>query len=174
MATKASDTTGDAVIRRVRDLNEQIVESARRGGDESLEAYETLLKTIADFQENAAEQTAEWVTALGRAQASVTRELADAFPSAARSLGHAVSEGASAVGRQARRVPGVTHAEGEVKGAVSTSDDLPISNYDKLNADEVVSRLSQLSDEDLGRVDAYERRHDNRKTVLDKIGSLRG
>jgi uncharacterized damage-inducible protein DinB len=169
MATTANDTTGDAVIRRVRDLNEQIVESARRGGDESLEAYENLLKTVADYQQNAAEQTAEWVTALGRAQASVTRELAQAFPSAARSLGHAVSEGASAVGRQARRVPGVAQAEGEVKGAVSTGDDLPISNYDNLTADQIVSKLSRLSDEDLARVSAYERRHDNRKTVLDKI-----
>lgn len=173
MATKGSDTTGDAVIRRVRDLNEQIIESARRGSDESLEAYERLLQTIAGSQENAAKQTAEWVTAIGQAQASVTRELAQAFPSAARSLGHAVSEGASAVGQQARRVPGVPQVEGEVKGAVSTGEDLPISNYDNLNVSEIVPKLGRLSYEDLARVHAYERRHDNRKTVIEKIDSLR-
>jgi ferritin-like metal-binding protein YciE len=76
--------------------------------------------------------------------------------------------------RQARRVPGVARAEGEAKGAVASAGDLPIARYDELNADEITSRLSELSQIDLGKVDAYERKNANRTTVLERISSLRG
>jgi ferritin-like metal-binding protein YciE len=75
--------------------------------------------------------------------------------------------------RQARRVPGVAQAEGEVKGAAASEQDLAIANYDSLNADQVVGRLSELSQVDLAKVDAYERKHQNRSTVLSRIDSLR-
>ena len=42
--------------------------------------------------------------------------------------------------RQARRVPGVTQVEGEVKGAVASESDLPIARYDSLKVEEVVAR----------------------------------
>lgn len=76
--------------------------------------------------------------------------------------------------RQARKVPGVAQAEGEVKGAVASEQDLAIGNYDKLNADEIQGKLGELSQIDLAKVDAYERKHENRTTVLSKIDSLRG
>jgi hypothetical protein len=76
--------------------------------------------------------------------------------------------------RQARRVPGVTRVEGEVKGAVAGEADLPIAGYDSLTADEVVKRLPALGQVDLGKVDAYERKTQNRSTVLERIESLRG
>jgi hypothetical protein len=37
----------------------------------------------------------------------------------------------------------------------------------------IVKRLSRLSEPDLSRVDSYERKHQNRKTIHDKIASLR-
>jgi ferritin-like metal-binding protein YciE len=76
--------------------------------------------------------------------------------------------------RQARRVPGVARAEGEAKGAVASAEDLPIPRYDALNADDIARRLAQLSQVDLGKVDAYERRHESRTTVLSRIDALRG
>jgi ferritin-like metal-binding protein YciE len=76
--------------------------------------------------------------------------------------------------RQARKVPGVAQAEGQVKGAVASPSDLPIARYDKLTADEIVAKLSELSQIDLAKVDSYERRNDNRSTVLGRISSLRG
>jgi ferritin-like metal-binding protein YciE len=75
--------------------------------------------------------------------------------------------------RRARKVPGVARAEGELKGAVASEQDLAIADYDSLNVDEVVGRLSELSQIDLAKVDAYERRHENRSTVLSRIDSLR-
>lgn len=75
--------------------------------------------------------------------------------------------------RQARKVPGVAQAEGQVKGAVASEGDLAIARYDSLTAEEITGRLSDLSQIELAKVDAYERRHENRTTVLDRLGSLR-
>lgn len=76
--------------------------------------------------------------------------------------------------RQARKVPGVARAEGQVKGAVASESDLPIARYDKLTAEDIGAKLSDLSQIDLAKVDSYERRHDSRATVLGRISSLRG
>ncbi|UGS34254.1 ferritin-like domain-containing protein [Capillimicrobium parvum] len=76
--------------------------------------------------------------------------------------------------RQARKVPGVAQAEGQVKGAMASADDLAIAHYDALTADEIISKLADLSQIDLAKVDAYERKNQNRTTVLGRITSLRG
>jgi ferritin-like metal-binding protein YciE len=78
------------------------------------------------------------------------------------------------VARNARKVPGVAQAEGEIKGAVASEGDLAIPRYDSLTADEVTSRLPGLSQIDLAKIDAYERREQNRQTVLNRINTLRG
>jgi hypothetical protein len=70
-------------------------------------------------------------------------------------------------------VPGVARAEGEVKGALASADDLPIAGYDGLTAEEIVAKLPQLSQIDLAKVDAYERREEDRKTILGRISTLR-
>jgi len=75
--------------------------------------------------------------------------------------------------RQARKIPGVAHVEGEIRGAVASEGDLAISNYDKLTAEEIIDRLPELSQIELSKIDAYERRHANRKTVLDRIDRMR-
>src|SRR4051794_3068707 len=84
------------------------------------------------------------------------------------------SSSAKSTARQARKVPGVAQAEGQAKGAVASADDIPIARYDELNADEITSRLRELSQIDLAKVDAYERKNENRTTVLERITSLRG
>ena len=76
--------------------------------------------------------------------------------------------------RQARKVPGVAQAEGQIKGAVATEADLAIPRYDQLTADEIVGKLAALSQIDLAKVDAYERKNENRTTVLNRISALRG
>jgi ferritin-like metal-binding protein YciE len=76
--------------------------------------------------------------------------------------------------RQARKVPGVAQAEGQIKGAVASEEDLAIKGYDSLTADEITAKLSDLSQIDLAKVDSYERKNDNRTTILGRITSLRG
>ena len=74
--------------------------------------------------------------------------------------------------RQARKVPGVARAEGTVKGAVAGESDLPISNYGSLSANEVQEKLSELSQVDLAKVNAFERKNQDRSTITDRIESL--
>jgi ferritin-like metal-binding protein YciE len=74
--------------------------------------------------------------------------------------------------RQARKVPGVARAEGTVKGAVASASDLAIANYDSLSAEEVQDKLAELSQIDLAKVNAYERKNQNRSTVTGRIDSL--
>jgi ferritin-like metal-binding protein YciE len=76
--------------------------------------------------------------------------------------------------RQARKVPGVARAEGTVKGAVASESDLAITNYDSLSADEVQDKLAELSQIELAKVNAYERKNQNRSTVTSRIDSLQG
>jgi ferritin-like metal-binding protein YciE len=100
---------------------------------------------------------------------------------AVRDAGSAADEKARATGtrakrtaRQARKVPGVARAEGELKGAVASEGDLAIARYDKLTAEDIIARLADLSQIDLAKVDAYERRNQDRSTILSRIDTLRG
>jgi len=102
--------------------------------------------------------------------ADAAREAGEDAISTARSTGAK----AKRTTRQARKVPGVAQAEGQLKGAVASQGDLAIARYDKLTADEITAKLTELSQIDLAKVDAYERKHDNRTTILGRISSLRG
>ncbi len=102
---------------------------------------------------------------------------ADAVRSAARTVEDTVDSVAKQTkrtARQARKVPGVAQVEGEVKGALADEDDLPIAEYDDLTAAEIADRLTGMSQIDLAKIDAYERKNDNRTTVLSKTATLRG
>ncbi len=57
---------------------------------------------------------------------------------------------------------------------VLAKEDLPIANYDDLNADEITKRLKGLSQDELAQVRAYEAAKENRKTILERIESLQG
>jgi ferritin-like metal-binding protein YciE len=76
--------------------------------------------------------------------------------------------------RQARKVPGVAQAEGQIKGAVASERDLAITSYDTLTAEEIAGKLAELSQIDLAKIDSYERKNQNRATVLSRITTLRG
>ena len=75
--------------------------------------------------------------------------------------------------RQARKLPGVAQAEGQIKGAVASENDLAIPDYDSLSADDIAARLAALSQVDLAKIDTYERRNQNRSTVLSRLSTLR-
>ena len=170
----AGNPTVESVIEQVHELNDRIVGRAREGGREALQAYQSLLENLAEAEEAAGTRTAEWVQALTRAQASFTRELAESFPPLLQRVGDQLNAVAGTAAAQVRRVPGAATGEGEVKGAVATAEDLPIAGYDELNVEQITSRLDGLSTVELGQVDAYERRTRHRKTVLDRIETLRG
>jgi ferritin-like metal-binding protein YciE len=108
------------------------------------------------------------VTETGAADA--VRDAGEATKSAAKTTVKAAKRTA----RQARKVPGVARAEGEIKGAVASESDLAIARYDSLTAQEIVERLTELSQIDLAKVDAYERKNQDRSTITARIDTLRG
>ena len=55
---------------------------------------------------------------------------------------------------------------------VLDEEELPIANYSSLKADEILSKLRNLSQDELAQIQAYERVNQNRKTVLERIDSL--
>jgi ferritin-like metal-binding protein YciE len=88
--------------------------------------------------------------------------------------GTGAAEAVKRTASQARKVPGVARAEGMVKGAVAAEGDLAINDYAKLTVSEIVAQLDGLSQIDLAKVDAYERKNQDRTGVTERIAKLRG
>jgi ferritin-like metal-binding protein YciE len=91
---------------------------------------------------------------------------------AARSKTTRTAASAKRTARQARKVPGVARAEGQIKGAGASEEDLAIARYDTLTAEEITAKLPELSQIDLAKIEAYERKNQNRTTILSRVTSL--
>ncbi len=84
--TQAEKDT-DRATKRIRDLNEQVLDFGRNAGTGFLEAYEKNLQTFADYQDKVADQTkVDWIASLARAQANFTREISRVYASTARDV----------------------------------------------------------------------------------------
>ena len=88
MATKDNTTQQtEAAAERIRELNERVLEFGKKAGVQFLEAYESNMKTFADFGDKFADsaQTERVATAV-RAQTDFTRELTKLYSTATRDL----------------------------------------------------------------------------------------
>ena len=54
------------------------------------------------------------------------------------------------------------------------TSELAIPGYETLTAEEITGKLTGLSQIELAKIDAYERKHRNRTTILGRISTLRG
>ena len=77
------------------------------------------------------------------------------------------------LGRRGKRTPQgsdrIVREVDKAKRAAGLSGSFPISNYDDLAAAQITSRLDDLTPAELRKVRDYERRHGNRKSVLNSI-----
>lgn len=160
----------DRILREIPALTKAVVR-ADVDGDSSYDITETGAAQSAKAAGSKATSKAKG--AGKKARAKVEDAGTDAKDAGTDAAAKAGSKATSAT-RQARKVPGVARAEGSVKGAVATKDDLPIPRYEDLTADEIVSRLPKLSQIDLAKVDAYERRTEDRSTITARISTLQG
>ena len=102
--------------------------------------------------------------------ADAVRETAAASKRATRSA----TAGASARrARPARRPASRASRAGQGRGGLRGRD-LAIAGYDKLTVEEIAGKLAELLQIDLAKVKTYERKTDNRSTVLTRIGALQG
>jgi hypothetical protein len=86
---KANQTSevAEETVERIRELNERILDAGKKAGGAYLDAYEKALQSIADYQEQVAQQTdVEWISTIVDAQARFTRELTKVFVSTGRDL----------------------------------------------------------------------------------------
>jgi polyhydroxyalkanoate synthesis regulator phasin len=76
-----------------------------------------------------------------------------------------------AAGRITEGVKGLARSADRARRSVTgdAAGELPIADYDELTARQVQARLGELSDAELRQIADHERRHGNRKTVLDAI-----
>jgi hypothetical protein len=91
MATATSNTKTanqtDAAAESLRDVNEQVIDFGRKTSATILDAYESTLKTFAEYQDKVAESSqVEWVSNIAHAQAELTRGVAKVYASTARGL----------------------------------------------------------------------------------------
>jgi len=75
---------------------------------------------------------------------------------------------------KARKIPGVAAVEGAITGVMANQQDLPLKDYDKQTAADITAKLKGFSQRELRMIDAYERKHENRATITDKIAKLTG
>jgi hypothetical protein len=84
-STSTSDA--DATAERIRQLNEDILAFGKQAGQSFLDAYETTLKTFAEYQDKVADASqVDWLASMARAQANFTREMTSLYTSAARDM----------------------------------------------------------------------------------------
>lgn len=81
---------------------------------------------------------------------------------------------ATSTTRQSRRASGAPRAESQRRRSAASAEPLPIQRYRSLNIDEIVSKLAEMSEVELRKVDSYERKNKNRPAVLSRIRVLQG
>jgi polyhydroxyalkanoate synthesis regulator phasin len=83
--------------------------------------------------------------------------------------GRSQLETATKVARRAESVDRIVRTADRARRTVGVGPAFPILGYDDLTAAQVVDRLAGLTPPELRKVRDYERRHGNRKTVLEAI-----
>ncbi|MGI8429112.1 MAG: DUF892 family protein [Solirubrobacteraceae bacterium] len=170
-ARAAQDDTTARLAASILKEEEHMSESLRR-------EIPTLTKAVIAAREG---HSSYDVSKTGAAQAvrSIAEETTDYARGAMQATSSKISDTAQdaerrgrGAARQARKVPGVARAEGEVKGALAAEEDLAIANYDQLNVGEIDERLPKLSQIELAKIDGFERKNKDRATVLNRIAVL--
>ena len=90
MATSKSPTKFDAAaveesVKRIKEMNERMIESSKSAGRVALDAYEKALQSMLDFQENVAGAgQLDWVSALANTHAQFIQDVSAAYIKATR------------------------------------------------------------------------------------------
>jgi chemotaxis protein histidine kinase CheA len=75
----------EAIVERLRKLNEKIIDVGREAGESTLTSYEKALKTIATgISQSSAKDELEWIQHLAASQAKFVREITESWAKAAR------------------------------------------------------------------------------------------
>jgi polyhydroxyalkanoate synthesis regulator phasin len=111
---------------------------------------------------------------LGRGRDEIEGRTSGVRKAAGGAVGGARKQASGARSRAVRAGSPVLAQADRARRAAGVGPNFPITAYDDLTADQVVSRLTGLTPAELRKVRDYERRNANRKTVLNSIESKLG
>lgn len=178
----------------------QLVEGATKVGRESTKTYVAGLNALVEQQRLAYEASQQWVSDVVSAQSNIRQQLVESYDSSKRELVKSAQETTKLAGdgsgevaersrqavssatrkqtkavTKAQRRPTPTRAQSaSTDGGRSGPAKWTSEAYEALTAAEVIEALPQFSQRELGDVETYEKAHQSRQTVLQKIASLRG
>ena len=111
---------------------------------------------------------------LSRGRSEVESRTSGVRKAAGGAVGVARGQASGARSRAVRAAAGPLAQADRARRTAGVGPNFPILAYDDLTADQVVSRLMNLTPAELRKVRDYERRNANRKTVLSSIESKLG
>jgi hypothetical protein len=155
-------------------IEEALTEAVERGRMTSADA-QSLASGLIDLgrkQTNEVLKDLEGVLARGRDE--IEGRTSGVRKAAGGAVGAARGQASGARGRAVRAASGPLAQADRARRAAGVGPNFPIIAYDDLTADQVVSRLSDLTPAELRKVRDYERRNANRKTVLSSIETKLG
>jgi hypothetical protein len=80
MSTPNIGQDTDEAVKRIKDLNDRLIELTRKNGLSWLQAYERILKQMLELQQRAAAATqVEWINTLTATNAEFMREMTNAY-----------------------------------------------------------------------------------------------
>lgn len=197
--TSTTDTKFSPFIETVGVTLTLLVEGAAEVTRESTKAYVTGLNAIVEQQRLAAQASQHWVSSVMSAESTIRQQLVESYDSAkgelvrtaeesvkhASEAGTEVAEsGSKAAASATRKQKAVTEPPRRPTSTRSKSASTNAGRpgpakwtskaYEPLTATEVIEKLPHLSQRELGEVETYEKAHQSRQTVLQRITSLRG
>ncbi len=170
---EAAEQFTDALVQSYKAVAERGVSAQERGAQVTEVFFNQTINNLrAQAEENrqATEQLADQQQRQAEAAQTLTRESVDAYMSFMDSMFSFWQGGVQTAERsteESARTVGARPEESSTRS--STGDDLPISDYDSLNVEEVTSKLEGLSVEEKRRVRDYEAQNKNRSSMLKEI-----
>jgi len=184
-----------AVITSFTEAFTEIVEEATRVTRESSEAYLKGLDAIVEQQKLAREGSRQWVSEIVSVQSALGEKIVRSYMSdtdwlagvsaesteVTEGAGGKIAQSAGSKPAPAKRRqiatprrPTTAAATAALASAVGAGlTNWTSEGYDSLTAAEVIEKLPGFSQRDLREVDTYEKAHQARQTVLQRIESLR-
>ncbi len=152
-------------------IEEAFEEAVERGRMTSADAQGLVTGLLARGQKQTNDVLRDLEQLLGRGRDEIDGRTTGVRKAASGALGGARQQASGARSRAVRAAsPVLTHAD-RARRAAGVGPNFPITAYDDLTAEQVVSRLSGLTPAELRKARDYERRNANRKTVLNAIES---
>lgn len=171
----------------------KVLEGAAEVARESTNTYIKGLNAIAKQQGLAYRVSQQWVAGVTDAQGEIRQQLLDSYDAARGGMIKSVEESAKLAGNASTEVAeagssavaGASHrrqAVAETRRGPAAATEAGRSGpatwtgeaYESLTAAEIIEKLPLLSQQKLTEVESYEKAHQSRQTVMQKIASLRG